>query len=71
MPLTAGATGTNQTAYIVLDAQGNVVRSHNLTFSATPTNNADAVIQAISSRYKAQREIPLTNGGVILVMSIL
>lgn len=70
MSLNIGQAFTGQPAYIILDANGNVVRSHNLTFAGTPTNNSDAILQALSSRYKMLREIPLSNGNVLIVMSI-
>ncbi len=71
MAVNVGSAGLNQPAFIILDSGGNVVRSHNLTFSATPTNNADALIMAINSRYRIQREVALTNGGMLIVMSIV
>ncbi len=70
MALNVGSAPTGMGAYIILDASGNVVKSHNLSLAGTPSNAADALIQAINIRYRPLREIPLAGGNVLIVLTV-
>ena len=71
MSLNVGFAPLGMGAYVILDASGNVVRSHNLSLAGTPSNASDALIQAINIRYRPLREVPLVGGGVLIVLTVI
>ena len=57
-------------AYVILDSTGNVVRCHNGAGATpnAPTNGAGDLEKLINAGWLQKREVPLSGGGVLIVM---
>ena len=63
-------------AFVVLNGSGVVVKTHvdsnhnpNPSVSNVPSANADDLVKLLLNGFTAVREVPLTGGGVLIVLS--